>query len=444
MSESQIFEADLTWTGSGFEPSVQISTNKGVIDSVGRLGAEPTKRLSRKALLPGMVNAHSHAFQRGLRGLGERFPEGAGDFWSWREAMYDLVATLDARSFSTTCKQAFSEMLAAGITTVGEFHYIHHSQSGLDYAFDEILLAAAREAGIRLVLLTAFYRTGAIGKELNPAQQRFASKSTADYWEQIDRLSSLIDPHNQSLGAVAHSIRAADLDEIISLYGEASGRGLVFHMHLEEQRREIEESLDAYGRPPMAVLNDSLAIGENFTAVHCTHTAPGDMETFLTSGGNVCLCPITEANLGDGIPAAAHIHGVSGNICIGSDSNSRISFTEELRWLEYVQRLVSERRGILTDGDGSVARKLFEIATANGARSLGVKTGAIESGRHADLIAIDLNSPELYGWTPETLLDAFIFGTGNSVITDVCVGGRWREVRGDEGTRERSNEGRVV
>jgi formimidoylglutamate deiminase len=430
---SSTLEADLTWTGDGFAPGIQIAVGEdGRIEAVGALGREPDVRLPGRALLPGFVTAHSHAFQRGLRGRGETFPAGRGSFWTWREAMYGLVERLDAASFRALCLQTFREMRRAGVTTVGEFHYFHHRETGpdaADYAFDELVLAAAAEAGIRMALIQSYYRTGAVGQPLEGGQRRFNSPSPAVYWEQVDRLAERLDPRLQSLAASVHSLRAAGPDDLAEIYAEARRRGLPFHIHVEEQRREIDEIFTFYGRRPMALLLETLGTATDLTAVHCTHTDAEEMERFLAAGGTVCLCPLTEGNLGDGIAGAPRAHPARNAFCLGSDSNARISPIEEMRWLEYVQRLATESRGVLRDGDGNVSTLLLEAATATGAAALGVEAGRIAPGLWADFAAIDLASPLLTGWTPETLLDAVIFGATEEVVAATCVGGEWVEHR---------------
>jgi formimidoylglutamate deiminase len=423
---TQIVEADLTWIDGAFEVGVQVEiTNDGLIGQVGRLGRTPTRRLARRALVPGMINAHSHAFQRALRGRGETFPQGAGTFWTWREAMYQLVARMDDATFYQTCLVAFREMLAGGITTVGEFHYFHHSSSASDFAHDRLVLQAAREAGIRVVLLNAYYRTGGIGQPLGPAQQRFETASLEDYWDNMDALGSVIDRSLQSLGVVAHSVRAVGLEEMGALRVEAERRGMVFHLHMEEQRQEIDESIAAYGHPPMQLINELFASMDHVTGVHCTHTQREDMERFLAGGGTVCMCPTTEANLGDGVADLAHVFAERGRVCLGTDSNARISMMEEMRWVEYVQRLVHESRGILRGPEGDVARPVFEMATVNGAHALGLEAGVIAPGAVADFAALDLDADQLAGADATTLLSAFICGADASAVTEVAVGGRW-------------------
>lgn len=426
MSTAAILEADQTWTGEAFEAGVQIRIGEdGRIAEVGRLGLVPALRLTDRALLPGFVSAHSHAFQRGLRGRGERFPAGSGSFWTWREAMYGLVGSLDADTFESLCLRTFREMRRAGITTVGEFHYFHHGPEETGWAFDERVLSAASAAGIRIALLEVYYRTGAIGQPLEGAQRRFATPSTAEYWEQMSRLADRLDPRRQTLGASVHSLRAASLEDLREVYDEARRRDLVFHIHVEEQLREIEASLAYYGRRPMDLLLGTLGTATDVTAVHCTHTDPEDMGRFLAGGGTACICPLTEANLGDGIAGLPFLHEQGGAVCLGTDSNARISLLEEMRWLEYAQRLSTQSRGVLRDDGGQVARTLLHAATAAGAQALGIDAGRITPGAWADLVAIDLTAPTLAGWEPDTLLESLVFGAAEEAIAGTCVGGEW-------------------
>jgi formimidoylglutamate deiminase len=454
--------AELTWTGERFAAGVVVT-----VDGDGRIAAVEegatgdaspaahraapageVERLPRRALLPGFVNAHSHAFQRGLRGCGERFPAGAGSFWSWREEMYALVGALDRERLFDLSLAAFREMRAAGITAVGEFHYLHHEDAdAADFAFDEVVLAAAAAVPIRLVLLETYYaaggfgnagfgNAGGVGRPLEGAQRRFATDSPTAYWRQMDRLAGrLAADGSQTLGAVAHSLRAVPPGDVAALHAEARRRGLVFHLHLEEQRREIEECVAAHGRRPIELLL-ALDPGPETTAVHCTHSDPADLARFTAAGGNVCVCPLTEANLGDGIPPLAALlaarPGALRNLCLGTDSNARISMVEEARWLEYGQRLAGERRGVLAGAGGAVAPSLLVAATAGGARALGLPAGEIAPGRWADLLLLDLDHPSLAGAGPDTdsdaphtLLDAFLFGAGDGAIAATAVAGRW-------------------
>jgi formimidoylglutamate deiminase len=424
-----LIQADLTWLDGSFSSGVTVAVNvNGRVESVGSAhhsGSGAFRRLEGMALLPGFVNAHSHAFQLGLRGAVERFSREVGTFWSWREGMYALASSLDRQTLGQLCRRCFAEMRSAGITAVGEFHYLHHDRDH-DWAFDEVVLEAAAEVGIRLVLLQTCYSMGGIERPLEPGQRRFDTVDLAAYWRQWDRLARQLDPRTQSIGVVAHSVRAARLAEIKALHAEAVRRRLPFHIHVEEQRKEIEESVAAYGRTPMRVLCDELESAEGITAIHCTHTSSEDMTVFLQGGGRVCLCPLTEGYLGDGIPDLAAPHTVGGRLAIGTDANTRISPIEDMRWLEYGQRLRAERRGALADARGGVAASLLDAATCGGAAALGLGSGRIAPGEWADVVAIDLNAVPLAGEPSEGLLEAITFGGGNEVVAGTFVGGKWR------------------
>jgi len=422
MKEPQIIEADLTLIGTQFQPGVQVIVRQGKIERVGKLDLTPTRRLTGQALLPGMINAHSHAFQRGLRGKAETFPTRAGDFWVWRDEMYKLVESLDATAFKQVCKQAYTEMLAGGITAVGEFHYFHHDASCAGFALDELLLEAAREAGIRIVLLQAFYRTGGINQPLSGGQRRFDTPSLDDYWAQLDRLAGLLDPTTQSLGVVAHSIRATPLDDLKGLASGARDRGLPMHMHLEEQPKEIEDCRAAYGKSPLELVLEQAQPGPYFTAVHCTHSDPVVLRDYLATGARVCICPTTEANLGDGLPdARAMWQQNPESICLGTDSNARIDMIEEMRWLEYGQRLRHRTRGIFTGTDGRISTGLWRCATTNPAAALNLKAGTIAPGQWADFAVLDLPLSDLPGCAAETLLDELLFCAKGSPLRFVSV-----------------------
>lgn len=431
-----IIEADLTWTGDRFERGVRIAIDAlGDIAAVerGKGGATAVTRLPDRAILPGMVNAHSHAFQRALRGRGERFPVGRGSFWTWREEMYALVEAMDESSMRRWSKQAFDEMLACGITTVGEFHYLHHDASRRGFAFDRVVLEAASEAGIRIALLQCYYKTGAIGQLLEGGQRRFDTPSVAAFLDHVDSMRSAMDGRMHTLGFAPHSVRAVPLDDLVAIREAAKQRGLVCHMHVEEQAREVAECVERHGRTPMAIVNDLLSPDPSFTAIHCTQTTGDELHRYLDAGAHVCLCPLTEGNLGDGIASVRSMldpnreagRSQPDSICFGTDSNSRLSFVEEMRWVEYVQRLAHSERGLCTDGEGHVARRLFKWATEGGAAALNVRRGRIAPGHAADFFTLNLTHPSLEGWTDETLLDTWIFGAGNAAIGQVCVGSKW-------------------
>jgi formimidoylglutamate deiminase len=413
-----IIEADFTWIDGELRAGMRIAVKDGLIEAIGRPGDQaidsltarqpdrPVLKLRDQLLLPGFISAHSHAFQRALRGRGETFPKGEGSFWTWREAMYELVGQLDEGRFLTEVRATFREMRAAGITTVGEFHYIPE--------FSELVLQAAREAGIRIALLLTYYKTGAIGQPLAPAQKRFETRTFEQLFDRVDALEKVLDRQTQSIGIAAHSIRGVPREELAPLYAEARRRGMPMHMHVEEQRKEIEDCVRAYGKRPMQLLNDDLPGCEGLTAVHATHSTPEDLARFLDRGGSVCITPLTEANLGDGIPGVTPLLPHPDRLSLGTDSNARISLIEEMRWLEYAQRLASESRGVFRDEEGRNAPRLLHFATAGGANALGVNAGRIETGAVADLVAVDAAN-----------LESLIFGSSERAIRATCVAGRW-------------------
>lgn len=426
---SKILAPALLWLPDGFRTGYQLEIlDDGTIGRVGPSLGRATETLAREALLPGMVNAHSHAFQRALRGKAERFPREPGSFWSWREEMFRLVDETERELFHRTTRSCFREMLRAGITAVGEFHYLHHLTSSRDYELDEAVLDAASKVGIRIVLLDVCYMTGDVDKPLEGPQKRFASDTLDEFLESVARLEKRVDRKKQHLGIAAHSIRALPLEAIIELHDWTRRRRYPFHMHVEEQPREIEAALEHYGRRPLDLLLEHLELGSEFSAVHATHSDENGLAALKSSGANVVLCPLTEANLADGI-APASLSGPGHHLALGSDSNLRVDFTEEMRLLEYAQRLRSEQRGAFTNKDGRVAHRLFYIATEGGARSLGVKAGRIATGYAADFFTIDAQS-ELDGeggveLTPDDRLTAFVLGDGARAIKRVAVAGKW-------------------
>ena len=406
----------LAWVDGAFRPGMEIEVAGDTIAAVRKTDAAVEE--PGVAVLPGFVNAHSHAFQRGLRGCGEVFSGLEDDFWSWREAMYALVDRLTPETTYQLSLQAFREMKAAGVTSVGEFHYVHHSDAGLDFALDEAVLCAADEAGIRIVLLHACYLTGGFGAPLSGAQRRFDGGSQAIWWEAFDRATAACRSPRQSTGVVIHSLRAVSIDDAAEICQEARQRGLVIHLHLEEQPAEIEACIAAHGCRPMELVLDLLDPGPDMTAVHCTHTHADDMRRYAQTGAHVCLCPLTEANLGDGIADITGMRTSGASLCLGTDSNARISMLEEMRWCEYGQRLRDGRRGACTDGSGRVDGPLMDMATIGGANSLGLSAGVLAPGALADLVKVDLGHASLEGVDAEGLAAALITGADAPFLTE--------------------------
>lgn len=425
-----VIEADLTWTGDAFAPGVRIRVRDGRIEAVGRLAEATTHRLEGRAVLPGFVNAHSHAFQRGLRGRGEQFPDDAGSFWTWRRAMYELVNRSTPVLVEQLSRSVFEEMLDAGITTVGEFHYLHHASDGeRDWTLDAAVRRAAAAAGIRLVLIEVAYLHGGIDERLAGGQRRFDGGSVAEVVGRLDQLAEDLDPAREHLAAAAHSVRAITPEELAELHAAVHDRGLPLHLHLEEQPAEIEACRARYGTGPLALVCDTIPVDRAVTGVHCTHSTPADLERFCGAGGGVCLCPLTEANLGDGLADVSAMMQVNAAISLGTDSNARVSMLEEMRWMELGQRLRRGERGVVRGMDGRIAPCLLRSATEEGARALGIDAGRIVPGAFADLVSVDLEHPVLEGWDAATLDAAIVLGAGDEVVDAVMVGGRWRPRR---------------
>jgi formimidoylglutamate deiminase len=450
-STTTIYEPTLCWTGSSFERDMLISVDEstGKITSVEKKnnienGKNNIIKLDDFALTPGFVNAHSHAFQRGLRGRGETYPpsidggEKIPSFWTWRDAMYGLVNELDSKEkFKEQTYQCFHEMANAGITTVGEFHYFRHNDiENEDYDLDQIVIEAAREANVRLILLNACYERGGFdNSSLGIGQNRFRSTDINKYWEQMDYVETLLDTtRGNGLGAVIHSLRAVGLDSTKQISNEANIRNMKVHVHLEEQQKEIDDCLSAHGMRPLDLLMQTVPREElaNFVAVHCTHSEPKQLQEYFHAGGGICVCPLTEASLGDGVFLSPE--ACNGIVSLGTDCNARIDMFEEMRWLEYSQRLARHRRGVYTSIDsnnvyqGDIASLLMDNATVYGASHLGVETGKIEPGKWADFAKINLNATALKNIKDEHMMGAMILGgSGEGLVVDTCMAGKWTQ-----------------
>ncbi|WP_165704132.1 formimidoylglutamate deiminase [Enhygromyxa salina] len=388
--------------------------------------------LGHALLLPGMVNAHSHAFQRAIRGATHTLgPHSPSSFWSWRSAMYEVANTLDPEGVYAQTRACFAEMLTRGITCVGEFHYLHHAPDGTRYAdpneLSRQVIRAADDVGLRLCLLEVYYaRSGAQAKGPLPEQRRFCDGSTDAYLARVDELRALASPM-LSVGVAPHSVRAVAADELARLAAHANAHGLPIHAHVSEQPLENQQCQAEHGRTPLQVFADAgcLAGPRAFTAVHAIHVTASDLE--LLRNQQVCACPTTEADLGDGIvPAAAwREHGAT--ISLGSDSNAVIDLVQEARLLEMHERLRQQARLCLRDDQGRVAPVLLAAATTGGAQALGrPELGRLAVGSPFDALAIDLDHPTLRGVDGQLALDAvFLAGTAEP-ISQVWVAGRRR------------------
>lgn len=365
-------------------------------------------------LLPGLVNAHSHAFHRALR---SRTHRGAGDFWSWREQMYAVAATLSPGSYHELARATYAEMALAGITTVVEFHYLHHDPAGRPYrdrnAMGHALVAAAAEAGVRLVLLdTCYLQSDVDGTPLSGPQIRFGD-GTPDAW--ASRATAVTAPY---VGAAIHSVRGCPPEAITAVAAWARGREVPLHLHLSEQRRENEACVERYGLTPTALLDHHGALGPTTTAVHATHLTEADRSLLARTGTGVCMCPTTEQDLADGVGPAAALARDGVVLSLGSDSHAVIDLFAEARAVELDERLATERRG------HHGAASLLSAATAGGAAAAGLAAGRIEPGACADFVALRLDSVRLAGAAGAELVAAVVFAATAADVSDVVVGGR--------------------
>ncbi len=370
-------------------------------------------------LVPGFVNAHSHAFQRAFRGHVQWTPDGRDDFWSWRQAMYATATSLSPEGVEAVSRLAFLEMAESGITHVGEFHYLHHQPDGRPYADREELarrvIAAALEVGLRITLLRVVYARSGPDQGLTEAQRRFGDAAPSAALTALERLATGRDPR-VTLGLAPHSVRAVPGDWLSEL---ASWEGVV-HAHVAEQPREVEGCQAEHGRSPLAVFDAAGLVSERFTAVHLTWPSPGDVDRLVAARATVCACPTTELDLGDGfLPLEAREVA----LCVGSDSQARIDLLAEARALELHARGLARRRNVLAPPGvrHGLAERLLSAATGAGSRSLGAEHPGIVPGAPADLVALDLRRPAAAGVPP---LEATVFHGTAEWVRDVWVAGR--------------------
>jgi formimidoylglutamate deiminase len=384
-------------------------------------------------VLPGMPNLHSHAFQRAMAGLTERASPTGDDFWSWREAMYRFLAVLEPEDVRAIAAQLYLDMLKAGYTGVAEFHYLHHGRDGRPYAeraaMSEAVISAAAETGIAITLLPALFQTSGFGGAApTESQRRFVhtAEGIVGLIEEVRRRHAA--DTEIRVGLAHHSLRAVPPDALAA--ANAALRALdptaPIHIHVAEQIREVEQCLAWSGARPVTWLLDHAPVDQTWCLVHATHMDATETRHLAATGAVAGLCPTTEANLGDGFFPLLACLEAGGRWGVGSDSHVSVSPIEELRWLEYGQRLCERRRALATAGKpGSTGLALWQAAVAGGAQALGRRCGALVPGHRADLLVLDPDAPSLYGRKGDSLVDSFIFASETSAVRDVMVGGRW-------------------
>ena len=396
---------------SGVADDVLVTIVDGRFASVEPAVARRAGAVSRLAglTLPGLANCHSHAFHRALRGRTQR---GRGSFWTWREQMYALAERLDPDSYFALALATYREMVASGITTVGEFHYLHHSPQGRPYddpnAMGRVLIEAARQAGLRITLLDACYLAAGIDRPPEGVQQRFSDGDAARW---ADRIALLRDGEGVRIGQAFHSLRAVPRDQL------SADPDRPLHVHVSEQRAENDECLAAYGRTPTELLADAGQLGPRTTVVHATHLTDTDIHLLGSHDVYVDFCPTTERDLGDGIGPSRRLHDAGARLTLGSDSHAVIDLFEEMRAVELDERLATEQRGHWSSDE------LVLAATATGHESLGwADVGQIAVGQRADLVTLDTRSPRTAGTGADSQTAVFAAGAGD--VVHVVVDGR--------------------
>ena len=393
-------------------------------------------RLKNRALLPGMVNAHSHAFQRVIRGRTEHRSQNTTDsFWTWREQMYAAANRLEVDDIYAASRMAFLEMALTGITAVGEFHYIHHAPDGSSYSDPNILarevIRAARDVGIRIALLRVAYARAGFEREADPRQTRFIEAAPETYLKNLEKLLSAPGLHKGTAwaGVAPHSVRAVPLDYLKTIVMFANEHELPVHMHVAEQPAEVSACIEEYGRSPVALLDSEGLLSNRFTAVHAIHVTPKAIGAMARAGALVCACPTTERNLGDGVVPVDAYFNAGVPVSLGTDSQIQIDLLEDARELEYHLRLQQTARNVLAPADdahgSALARRLFDCATINGAKSIGFGGGGkLEPGAPADFFTVDLDDPSIAGSTDDDLLPNIVFSLSRAGVRDVVVAGK--------------------
>ncbi|HKO96932.1 MAG TPA: formimidoylglutamate deiminase [Pyrinomonadaceae bacterium] len=441
-TNSNAWSADLAYIDGRFLRNRPIACDEhGMIldpQSTGNLRSPAL--LGNRAILPGLVNAHSHAFQRVIRGRTEyRTTNTTDSFWTWREMMYSAAVRLTPEDVYDASRMAFLEMALSGITAVGEFHYLHHAPDGTPYDDPNLLakevVRAANDVGLRIALLRVAYARSGFESEPNPQQSRFIESEPQTYLKNLQRLADDLastaagqSPSKAWTGIAPHSVRAVSLSYLREIIPFASQKGLPVHMHVAEQPAEVSACIAEHGRSPVALLHTEGLLSERFTAVHAVHVTPKAIGMLAGSGATVCACPTTERNLGDGIVPVDELLKQSVPVALGSDSHVQIDLLEDARELEYHLRLQKMERAVLAGAEeverSAIATRLFECATNNGARSIGASGGTLAPGNPADFFTVDLNDSSIAGASVDDLLSNIVFSLSRTAVKDVVVGGK--------------------
>jgi formimidoylglutamate deiminase len=412
----------------GWAEQVRLTWDAGGTLTEVRAGAAADGATAVQWVVPGMVNLHSHAFQRAMAGLAETAGDSEDSFWTWRELMYGFAGRITPEQLEAVAAQLFVDCLRHGYTSVCEFHYLHRDPDGRQYAAPADMAArvasAAQATGMGLTMLPVLYSHGGFGGQALGERQRRFDSGVDEVLAIVEALAPLRSGQFET-GAAPHSLRAAALPQIAEL-AAALPAGRPLHIHIAEQQAEIDACLAAHGRRPVDLLLEHAPVDARWCLVHATHVTEEEVAGIAASGAVAGLCPSTEANLGDGLFPLAPFIAAGGRFGIGSDSHVGTSPVEELRWLEYGQRLRAQRRNIAVSArQKNVGDLLWQQALLGGAQASGRPVGALALGRRADLLVLDSDHPNLAGARASEILGLLIFAGNDNLVRDVLVGGRW-------------------
>jgi len=398
--------------------------NNGFVD-----GAERADGI----VIPGMVNCHSHAFQRAFAGFSEQGSEGQDSFWTWRNIMYKFLGQLTTEHAQVIATQLYIEMLKMGYTRVAEFHYLHHDIDGEKYPqlseMAEAVFKAAKSSGIGLTMLPVLYCHAGFGElPANDGQKRFTNSVTKFNELVSDCFALSASYSNTNVGIAPHSLRAVDkhaLQNVVSHVRHLDNKAPI-HIHIAEQQKEVDDCIEHYGERPVQWLLNNVSLDEQWCLIHATHINEQERQGIIANKAIAGICPTTEANLGDGIFPTTEFLLEGGTFAIGSDSHISVNPVEELRWLEYAQRLIKQQRAILASADqASVGQNLWQKAALGGAQSTNSNTGELAIGKQADLLVLKNNEMKLFAHNEQYFLDSLIFASQQNMISDVMVNGQW-------------------
>ncbi|OUR74902.1 formimidoylglutamate deiminase [Colwellia psychrerythraea] len=426
----------------GWASKQTITIEQGVITAIDA-GMIEGAEIAQGAVIPGMVNCHSHAFQRAFAGFSEQGSEGQDSFWTWRKIMYQFLAQLTEVDAKNIAKQLYIEMLKMGYTRVAEFHYLHHDIDGSAYnsktitdksaslaTMAQAIFDAAQESGIGLTLLPVLYQHSGFGEQSPSEGQKRFINSTEQFNQLVSDCFTLSEQYsNTNVGIAPHSLRAVDKTSLLSAVEHVRrlDNQAPIHIHISEQQKEVDDCLEYFGKRPVQWLLDNVELDKHWCLIHATHIDEAERKGIIAKEAIAGICPTTEANLGDGIFPTTEFLAEKGTIAIGSDSHISVNPIEELRWLEYAQRLIKQQRAILaTDEHASVGQNLWQQAAMGGAQSTNSNTGCLAIGKQADLLVLDKDKTKLFANANQQLLDSMIFASQQNPVSYVMVNGVWQ------------------